>query len=43
MASTAAKLTSTDATRGQAANSHMGLQVHPGSRVAFRNIERKAI
>lgn len=37
------KFANTDPNRGQAANSHIGLQIHPGSRVAFRNIQRKAI
>lgn len=32
-----------DPNRGQAANSHVGLQIHPGSRVAFRNIQMKAL
>jgi hypothetical protein len=35
--------TNTDPNRGQAANSHIGLQIHPGSRVAFRNIQMKAL
>ena len=33
----------TDPNRGQAANSHVGLQIHPGSRVAFRDIQMKAL
>jgi hypothetical protein len=37
------KFTNTDPTRGQAANSHIGLQIHPGSRIAFRNIQMKEI
>jgi 3-keto-disaccharide hydrolase/GMC oxidoreductase len=35
--------TNTDPNRGQAANSHVGLQIHPGSRVAFRDIQMKAL
>ena len=37
------KFTNADPNRGQAANSHIGLQIHPGSRVAFRNIQMQAI
>ena len=33
----------TDPNCGQAANSHVGLQIHPGSRVAFRDIQMKAL
>jgi hypothetical protein len=29
--------------RGQPSASHVGLQIHPGSRMAFRNIEYRAI
>ncbi len=32
-----------DPNRGQPANGHIGLQIHPGSRVAFRNIQMKAL
>jgi choline dehydrogenase-like flavoprotein len=32
-----------DSERGQPANRHIGLQIHPGSRVAFRNIQMKAL
>jgi hypothetical protein len=35
--------TNTDPNRGQPANSHIGLQIHPGSRVAFRDIQMKAL
>jgi hypothetical protein len=35
--------TNMDPNRGQAPNSHIGLQIHPGSRVAFRNIQLKPL
>jgi choline dehydrogenase-like flavoprotein len=35
--------TNTDPNRGQPANSHIGLQIHPGSRIAFRDIQMKAL
>ncbi|MQW08218.1 DUF1080 domain-containing protein [Sinorhizobium meliloti] len=35
--------TNTDPNRGQPANTHVGLQIHPGSRVAFRNVQMKTL
>lgn len=35
--------TNNDPNRGQSAGSHVGLQIHPGSRMAFRNIEFKEL
>jgi hypothetical protein len=35
--------TNMDPNRGQPANSHIGLQIHPGSRMAFRDIQMQAL